>query len=685
MILYGTFELTVYMAKSRVNNNKIIYKKIKLVDRDDFIPEESAAHDPDSLTEHGHRPRNLGVLESLFHLDADWGTSLAYVLPLALAFTGRLAPIYLMIIAFIMFVVANGYKVVCRHNPDGGGVYSSLRKINKFLAVCGALLLVTDYIVTQALSITDAFHYIQIDMHLKTGFLKFLPEFIKNSAPKIWTVFIIIILTLINWRGAHFSAKFAGLVSGPTFFLAGFLTILALPLVPAGLANIGNFNQSIFDVLKNTTYVLLALSGVESISNMTGVMKDPEKTSKKTINLELLKVVFTTVILGIAMNGVPNKVVYVNHIQAHDTKFTYEVESRERTDFVCEANKFVRGLVGEKYNCEKIIVNKTRPNILTSMSEYLLPGKIGQIYGLLIGLIYGLLLIFAGNTALIGITNVTYALARDNELPVVYTKLNKKYGVPIWGLVTAGIAPILTVLVIGANVEALASLYAIGVVGAVTLNLSGTALQVKGRERLITAFGGLLMGTLFIALVFNKMEATFFAFIILTVGLTVRAIQKYVMKYIVGGIEPWLKTGKAITVAKGQIFLPVYDEYDPTLFEFAGSFALKNNKIVVMLYLHEVNTIMEANPKKIKLATDTTDFLRNAKLALEKTGTQAHVMYDFTDDIGATIYHYRQAIKPSTTIITPHKQSILVDFLSGSIIKKIIKPGPGNILIYSGD
>jgi hypothetical protein len=128
-------------------------KKSRLdVDRLEYIPEETTLHQE----EEGqllHPPRNLGVAESLFHLDADWGTSLAYTIPLAFALTGRLAPIYLIIIAFVMFVVASGYKVVCKYTPEGGGVYGTLRKTNRFLAVVGALLLITDFIVTQALSV----------------------------------------------------------------------------------------------------------------------------------------------------------------------------------------------------------------------------------------------------------------------------------------------------------------------------------------------------------------------------------------------------------------------------------------------------------------------------------------------------------------------------------------------------
>lgn len=512
------------------NSQKLSKKKNFFVHEETYISEESTEHVDDlPHHDHGHRPRNLGVMDSLFHLDADWGTSLAYILPLSLSLTGRLSPVYMMIIAAIMFIVASGYKVVCKHNPDGGGVYSSLKKINKFIAVVGALLLVTDYIVTEALSVSDSFHYLQLDTLVHSGTFWFLSSFVINHANTIWTCLIMICLTTINWRGPHFSAKFAGVASSSTFLLAGFLAVLALPLVPAGLANIGHFNQGIFDVLRNTTGVLLALSGVEAISNMTGIMKDPERTSRTAINLELVKVIFTTVVLGIAMNALPANVTYIGTQEANG-EFKIETETTQQFDLACVTKIVSNKLTGGNQECTKVVRPKARQDMLVAMGKYLVPGTFGVVYGTAIGLAYGLLLIFAGNTALIDITNVTYSLAKDNELPAGFTKLNDKYGVPIWGLFLGGIMPILTVLIVGANVEALAALYAIGVVGAVSMNLVGTTMQVQGRERIITGVGATVMSILFVTLAVTKMEATLFATLVLIIGLSARAVQKYLSK-----------------------------------------------------------------------------------------------------------------------------------------------------------
>ena len=77
-------------------------------------------------------------------------------------------PIILAVCALTGLVGIN-YIVICRHFPDGGGVYSAAREQSRLLAVVGALLLVADLTVTAALSGWSALSYItsgaeQIDL-----------------------------------------------------------------------------------------------------------------------------------------------------------------------------------------------------------------------------------------------------------------------------------------------------------------------------------------------------------------------------------------------------------------------------------------------------------------------------------------------------------------------------------------
>jgi amino acid transporter len=51
---------------------------------------------------------------------------------------------------------------ICRHYPDGGGVYASVHHRSKVIAIVGAFLLVADYIVTASISALFGFQYVGV-------------------------------------------------------------------------------------------------------------------------------------------------------------------------------------------------------------------------------------------------------------------------------------------------------------------------------------------------------------------------------------------------------------------------------------------------------------------------------------------------------------------------------------------
>src|ERR671936_2614611 len=107
-----------------------------------------------------HRPRNVDWKRAAALLYGDWGTSKAYVIGLAFVAAGFSSlPIILAVCALTGLVGIN-YVVICRHFPDGGGVYSAARSQGRLLAVVGALLLVANLTVTASLSGWAALTYI---------------------------------------------------------------------------------------------------------------------------------------------------------------------------------------------------------------------------------------------------------------------------------------------------------------------------------------------------------------------------------------------------------------------------------------------------------------------------------------------------------------------------------------------
>src|SRR3984957_17368458 len=106
------------------------------------------------------RPRNVDVPRPAAILYGDWGTSKAYVIGLAFAVGGYSSFWLIAAMCLLTALVGINYMAICKHYPDGGGVYASVRHRSVMISIVGAFLLVADYIVTAALSALSAFQYL---------------------------------------------------------------------------------------------------------------------------------------------------------------------------------------------------------------------------------------------------------------------------------------------------------------------------------------------------------------------------------------------------------------------------------------------------------------------------------------------------------------------------------------------
>ena len=206
------------------------------------------------------RPRVLGWLRSAAILDGDWGTSVAYVMGLGFALAGYSSFWHLCFMMALTTLVAVNYITICRLYPHGGGVYSSVYHRSQLLAVIGALLLAADYVVTMALSVLDACHYLNLEF------------------PALWAIIIISIVGSINWFGPKNSGGLALMISA--FALATLATIIFSSAGTAiQQATIIRPEGGLFHNWGIFVGFILSLSGIEAISNMTGLMKDPARDS----------------------------------------------------------------------------------------------------------------------------------------------------------------------------------------------------------------------------------------------------------------------------------------------------------------------------------------------------------------------------------------------------------------------
>src|SRR6201985_2211860 len=106
------------------------------------------------------RPRNVDAPRAAAILYGDWGTSTAYVVGLAFAVAGYSSFWLIAAMCALTALVGVNYMAICRHFPDGGGVYASVRHRSQIISIVGAFLLIADYIVTAALRSLSAFQYL---------------------------------------------------------------------------------------------------------------------------------------------------------------------------------------------------------------------------------------------------------------------------------------------------------------------------------------------------------------------------------------------------------------------------------------------------------------------------------------------------------------------------------------------
>ena len=86
------------------------------------------------------RPRNVDSPRAAAILYGDWGTSKAYVIGLAFAVGGYSSFWLIAAMCVLTALVGINYMAICKHYPDGGGVYASVRHRSEIISIVGAFL-----------------------------------------------------------------------------------------------------------------------------------------------------------------------------------------------------------------------------------------------------------------------------------------------------------------------------------------------------------------------------------------------------------------------------------------------------------------------------------------------------------------------------------------------------------------
>ena len=614
-----------------------------------------------------HRPRNLDWKRAGALLYGDWGTSKAYVIGLAFVAAGFSSlPIILAVCALTGLVGIN-YAVICRHFPDGGGVYSAAKAQGRLLAVVGALLLLADLTVTASLSGWSALTYITSGAE-NVGFIKLMREHIALT-----TIGVLLIMGLINYLGPKHSGSFAAALALPTAFVVILLIAISAPHLTTHFLE--PRHESLTTVWVQFVGVILALSGAESIANLTGVMKlDPGSTmehpsvareSTKAIVPVAIEVVLGTALLGWAMLSLPSVLDKTLHLT--DKGAIAAVLGQRSEDML--------RFIGEQF------------------ATATFSPAVGQIFGWIVGIVFCLLLLSAANTAIVAMIGLLYMMSRDREMPRQFRRLNR-HGVPLWPLFIATGLPVV-VLLFAASFTALAGLYAIGVVGAITVNVGSCAFN---RTKGFTWYDHVLFGITFVILAFveltlahTKLDALQFVLAILIGGLALRAytlkrqglttltvtreVAKMVTPDLLATMRPRLQEGQKIMVAARGI--------TPVL-SFAIDEAQLRKATLFVLYVKEVAVYYTAAGTPLGRAKWQDDPEANAimcsmlKLGRER-GVNVVPLYAVSQDAAATIVDLAATMGADFVIIGASQRPAMAKLLRGSVATSVAQELPDTI------
>lgn len=598
-----------------------------------------------------HRPRNLDWQRAAALLYGDWGTSKAYVIGLAFLVAGYSSLPIIVAVCALTGLVAYNYIVICGHFPDGGGVYSAARKQSRVLAVMGALLLIANFTVTATLSAWTAMKYFGLP-----------PELVRWG-----TIATILGVGAINYFGPKHTGSLAGALAVPMVVVV--LVIIAMSLPHLTTVNLEASHDKFSKNWSAFVGVILALSGVEAIANLTGVMKldfgtsmdapRVSETAKKSILPVAIEVVAGTALLGWAMLSLPKIL-----------KPEMEARWEDMMRFLAEQY----GLM----------------TFGTTFSHY---------FGIAVGIIVGLLLLSAVNTAIGALIGLNYMLARDGEMPRNFVKLNS-HGVP-W--VPLGIATIIPAVVglFATNLESLAGLYAIGVVGAIAVNLGSCvvnpALNLKWYERAVMGVTFIILFAVELTLAKTKPDALFFVCCVLGAGLGLRGYSQRraglrtvtVPEHLAVSVAPEAGEQLKINLNPGQSIMVAARGLTPVL-RFALEEASFRKGTLYVLFVKELAVALPGPVESTERTRwqDDPDAAKIMASMLElgrQNGVQVIPLYSISENPAGTILDLSATLGIDILMLGARHRRTMAQLFKGDVANHVAKALPENIqLIIHG-
>ncbi len=371
-------------------------------------------------SEHAANRNMLGPILCWAVVFADIGTSVYYTPGILYGSVKGLAGFFVFLTMSVFVLLTLKYAEVTHRFPQGGGVVTvAAQALNPWFGALGGMFILVDYFLTAAISCLSGMLYLSV----------VIPAL--GPVALYVTVGILVLLGILNWVGISESAR-VSLVGAVIAFLSD-LAILVTVFTNISFQEFvtlisGMFSHNsltAFSLLTGFANSFLAFSGLESISQLSPVMKHPHK---KVAGMALFLVVITI--------GITSPLL---------TLFATTLLTKQAEDPVLNAQLI--SLLGGHWGS---IALQTEVAISASA-----------------------LLVFASNTAIIGAYHVFMALSRMDFLPGFILQRNKLRGTPHYSIALATGIPIAILIIVAGNINILGDMYAFGLLGAFSLTCLG--------------------------------------------------------------------------------------------------------------------------------------------------------------------------------------------------------------------
>jgi amino acid transporter/nucleotide-binding universal stress UspA family protein len=593
---------------------------------------------------------HLGPLLAWAVVFADLGTSVFYVPGILYAQVGAMAPVFVLIatVAFV-FVALEHLEIAHRYPKGGGGVAAAVEAFGARIGVVSGALMVSAYLLTIALSVVSAFHYIAA--------LHPFPHEIQ-----ILSVVAILFLGFLHWIGIRDLARLALALSLATLVVEGTLiAAVVVQLTPSDWTDIwGNFGHlkklPLTDTMSGFAGAWLAYSGLESLGQLAPAVREPRR---RVIRIAAALVVFSVLIT------VP--------------LFTALAVEAASTSRIAPQGALLAP-VALKYG---------GTGLLTALS---LTGA---------GLLF-----LAANLAFIGCYNVFKAVSEHGYLPAVLAKRDRSNGAPRGAIIAITLAALMIVVSTGADLLRLGKIFAFGLLGSYAItSISLNVLRWREGRRGIV-FGNGLVATLALVIPwvtswFTKPNATLYGAVVTGVQMAIAFVTH--RGWIRSGRFGFIRAasaeqaasdqpscGEVVTLAEAVSLRPTYPSttlmalrgFNPGLcLETARRSRGAGDAAVYVVFVDEIPGLFF--PPRTGPSEDALEVLNAAVSDLRKAGMEAVPIWRLAHDAGASIAEAAEELGVNCVMMGTSQRSTVWQFLRGDVLKQLIDelPDPIHVVI----